>query len=81
MAYELYKPDYLLTIITSRDANISPQDYINKLSERFPDSTILVSGAQIIGQDLDLNNNTVQIANPKHLISFIEENASQTVSR
>ncbi|OEK02986.1 MerR family transcriptional regulator [Roseivirga sp. 4D4] len=81
VAHELYKPDYLLTIITSRDANISPQDYVNNLSERFPETTILVSGGQIIGQDLDLNDNIVQIANPNHLISFIEENVSQPVGK
>lgn len=81
VAHQLYKPDYLLTIITSRDSNISPQDYVNMLSEEFPETTILVSGGQIIGQDLDLNDNIVQIANPNHLISFIEENASETVRR
>jgi len=79
VAHQLYKPDYLLTIITSRDGNISPQDYVNKLAEEFPETTILVSGGQIIGQDLDLNDNIVQIANPNNLIAFIEENASETV--
>ncbi len=73
VAFELYQPDFLLTIITSRDPNISPQDYLNNLSEKFPDTQILVSGSQVIGQDLDLNDNIIQIANPNHLISFIEE--------
>jgi DNA-binding transcriptional MerR regulator len=73
VAFELYQPNFLLTIITSRDPNISPQDYLNNLSEKFPDTQILVSGSQVIGQDLDLNDNIIQIANPNHLISFIEE--------
>nr|WP_236017515.1 MerR family transcriptional regulator [Roseivirga sp. E12] len=81
VAYELYKPDYLLTIITSRDSNTSPKDYINNLSEKFPESKILVSGSQIIGQDLELNDNIVQIANPNHLISFIEDNVSEPIGR
>lgn len=79
VAYDLYKPDYLLTIVTSRDAKISPTDYLNNLSDKFPDTPILASGSQVIGQDLDLNDNIVQIANPNNLISFIEENVSEPV--
>ena len=65
VAFELYQPDFLLTIITSRDPNISPQDYLNNLSEKFPDTQILVSGSQVIGQDLDLNNNIIPNRQPK----------------
>ncbi len=79
VAFELYQPDFLLTIITSRDPNISPQDYLNNLSEKFPNTQILVSGSQVIGQDLDLNENIIQIANPNHLISFIEESVPAPV--
>jgi len=81
VAFELYKPDYLLTIITSRDPKISPQDYLNNLSEKFPDTKILVSGSQVIGQDLDLNENIIQIANPNHLTSFIEDSVATPTSR
>ncbi len=81
VAYDLYKPDYLLTIITSRDSNISPQDYLNNLADKFPETSILVSGSQIIGQDLELRDNIVQIANPNHLVSFIEENATAPVGK
>lgn len=80
VAYDLYKPDYLLTIITSRDSKISPQDYLNNLSEKFPDTKILVSGSQVIGQDLDLNENIIQIANPNHLTSFIEDSVTETTA-
>ncbi|OEK07489.1 MerR family transcriptional regulator [Roseivirga misakiensis] len=79
VAYELYKPDYLLTIVTSRDAAISPQDYLNKLSEKYPESTILVSGSQVIGEDLDLNDNIVQINNPNQLIDYVEENTVEVI--
>lgn len=80
-AYDAYQPDYLLTIITSRDRNISTEDYIRNLSKKFPNTDILVAGSQVIGQDLDLNDNVIQIANPNHLVQFIEEHQSQSVSR
>ncbi len=72
MAFNLYKPNYLMTIITTRNPNISPQAYLENLSTEFPDIPILVSGSQVIGQDLNVSDNVILVANPKHLISFIE---------
>jgi len=79
IAYELYKPDYLLTILTSRHSDISPEDYLNKLSEKYPDTQILVSGSQVTGQDLKLNDNIIQVNNPNQLIEFAEEHATDLV--
>lgn len=81
MAYELYQPDYLLTIMTSRSQDVSPQKYLVKLSEKFPTTTVLVSGSQVIGQDLELPDNIVEISNPNLLISFIEEYTPEQVSQ
>lgn len=79
--YKVYEPDYLLTILTSKDKSIETTDYLNNLAEEFPNTPILVSGNQVIGQDLDLAENIVQIANPLHLLNFIEEHQTETVSR
>ena len=81
MAYEVYKPDYLLTVITSRPADMTAKQYLEKLSELFPESEILVSGNQVIGQDLELPENIVQISNLNHLIEFAEEQAQSVNSR
>lgn len=78
--YKVYEPDYLLTILTSRDKSIETAEYLNNLAEEFPNTPILVSGNQVIGQDLDLAENIVQIANPLHLLNFIEEHQTETVS-
>ena len=80
MAYEVYKPDYLLTVITSRPADMTAKQYLEKLSELFPESEILVSGNQVIGQDLELPENIVQISNLNHLIEFAEEQAQSVNS-
>lgn len=79
--YKVYEPDYLLTILTSKDKSIETTDYLNNLAEEFPNTPILVSGNQVIGQDLDLAENIVQIANPLHLLNFIEEHQTETVTR
>ncbi len=79
MAFDAYKPDYLFTILTSRDKNISTEDYLRALADKFPETEILVAGSQVIGQDLSLSENITQVANPNHLIEFISEHQSQSV--
>lgn len=75
MAYEVYKPDYLVTVLTSRPNDLSAKKYLEKLSESFSNSEILVSGNQVIGQDLKLPENVRPISNLNHLIDFVEERA------
>ncbi|MCO6358997.1 MerR family transcriptional regulator [Roseivirga pacifica] len=72
-AYQVHKPDYLLTVMTSKPNGFSAQDYVSKLSEAFPETEILLSGSQVIGEDLSIPENIKQIANPHILVSFIEE--------
>ncbi len=79
VAHDIYKPDYLFTMLTSRHPDYSAQEYLNKLSEAFPDTNIWASGSQVIGQDLDLNDNITQITNPNQLVQFIEDTESVSV--
>lgn len=81
MAYNVYEPDYLLTIITSKDKDITPQEYLQNLSEKFPDTEILVGGSQVIGQDLALPANITQVQNPIKLVEFIEERQKEEVRK
>lgn len=55
--YQVHKPDYLLTVITTSPASEDLQEYVNSLGTRFPDSMVLVSGYQVIGKDLKLPPN------------------------
>ncbi len=50
--YNLHQPEYLLTVITTSPSSEQVQDYLNSLSKRFPNAHILVTGYQVIGQDL-----------------------------
>ena len=81
VAYEIYQPDYLLTMLTSRHPDFSAEEYLRRLSDEFPDTDILVSGSQVIGQDLDLSENITQITNPNQLVDFVESAETVEVYR
>lgn len=60
--YERYKPDYLFTVLTSSLANHEVQPYVNRLASAFPDTQVLLTGYQVVGQDVELPEN-VSIVN------------------
>ncbi|MFT7267922.1 MAG: DNA-binding transcriptional MerR regulator [Candidatus Endobugula sp.] len=80
LAYQAYQPEYLLTVLTSKPLNMTTEEYLFELSNAFPDSKILVSGRQVVGQDLDLPSNIVQISSLPNLINFAEEHAMRPTS-
>lgn len=55
--YNVHKPDYLLTVVTTSPPAEELQDYLFSLSSRFRESTILISGFQVLGQELNLPAN------------------------
>lgn len=55
--HQIHNPDYLLTVITTSPNSEDLQEYITSLGYRFPESTILVSGYQVIGRELKLPAN------------------------
>jgi MerR family transcriptional regulator, light-induced transcriptional regulator len=54
------KIDYIVTIFTSASSDYTAEEYIEEMSIKFPDTQIIVSGYQVIGQDLQIPDN-VQI--------------------
>lgn len=71
--YKIHEPEYLVTIITTSPASEYVQDYINALSERFSKSKIIVSGYQVIGQDIKLPSNVLQMNYIRDIKQFLEE--------
>jgi methanogenic corrinoid protein MtbC1 len=59
--YRLHRPDYMLTAITTSPSSENVQEYLNELSSRFSDVQILVSGYQVIGQDISFPSNVYQL--------------------
>jgi MerR family transcriptional regulator, light-induced transcriptional regulator len=55
--YKVHKPDFLVTVITTSPSAENIQEYLYSLSERFSESEILISGYQVLGQDLKIPSN------------------------
>nr|MBI1228831.1 MerR family transcriptional regulator [Cytophagales bacterium] len=55
--YQVHKPDYLLTVLTTSPNSEDLQDYLTSLGEKFKESVVLVSGYQVIGKALKLPPN------------------------
>lgn len=55
--YQVHKPDYLLTVLTTSPNSEDLQDYLTSLGEKFKESVVLVSGYQVIGKALKLPSN------------------------
>ncbi len=71
--YEIHKPEYLLTVITTSPSAEYAQEYLNGLSERFSNAEILVTGYQVIGQDLTFPANVRQLNYIRDIKEFLEE--------
>ncbi|MCK8492067.1 MULTISPECIES: MerR family transcriptional regulator [Spirosoma] len=67
-AYNVHKPDYLLTALTSVPANHEVQPYVDRLVKSFPDVHLLLMGYQVVGQDIDIPENATIINQIEDLI-------------
>ena len=71
--YAMHQPDYLMTVVTTSPSAEQIQEYLDNLSERFSEAKILVSGYQIIGQDLRLPSNVEQLNYIRDIKEMLEE--------
>lgn len=71
--YNLHQPEYLLTVITTSPSSEYVQEYLNSLSKRFPNAHILVTGYQVIGQDLVFPSNVRLLNYIRDIKEFLEE--------
>lgn len=71
--YNQLKPDYLLTVLTTHPQPCELQPYINKLSQTFHNSQILISGRQLLGEDFESGKNMVLLSKLEDLIDFVDE--------
>ncbi|TDK44075.1 MerR family transcriptional regulator [Algoriphagus formosus] len=71
--YAMHQPDYLMTVVTTSPSAEQIQEYLDNLSERFSEAKILVSGYQVIGQDLRLPSNVEQLNYIRDIKERLEE--------
>ncbi len=72
-AHKIHEPDYMMSVVTSTPGQDSIQDFIDKVSAKFTDTQILFSGYQVVGQDLNLPENTHSINKIEDLIDLVDE--------
>ena len=77
--YHSYRPEFIITVITTHPPASQTQAYIDRLAFSFPEATILISGYQVIGQDLHLPVNVQIFHRIEHIVSFVEENTLEEI--
>ncbi|MEQ8470731.1 MAG: MerR family transcriptional regulator [Marinoscillum sp.] len=73
--HEIHEPDYMLSVLTTAPGPAETQAYIDRLSLNFPNTQILLTGYQVIGQDIEAPENVTIFSRLEQLISFVEENS------
>lgn len=74
--YKDHNPDFLLTVMTTNPPTNKAQSYIYMLSEAFENSKVLISGHQVVGQDMDTPNNVILLNKLQDLIDFCDHNSN-----
>lgn len=71
--YSIHNPEYLMTVITTSPTADVAEDYVNGLADRFKESELLVTGYQVIGQDLKFVDNVRQLNYIRDIKIFLDE--------
>lgn len=71
-AYNVHKPDYLFSAITSVPSNSDVQPFVDKLVRTFPESHILLTGYQVVGQDIQTGDSATIINRIEDLIRIAD---------
>lgn len=71
-ACTVHRPNYIFTMITETFAKESVQSYIDRLSNSFPDSQILLSGYQVVAQHVESRKNITVLHSLDQMMAFME---------
>lgn len=81
-ASNIYKPDYVFTMITETFSGEPLQQYVGRLAENLPDSQLLLSGYQVVSQSVHLPERVKVLGSLGQTMDFLENLApSQRVSQ
>ena len=72
-AYGIHQPNYIFTMISETFTKEPVQRYVDKLSQTFPDCIILLSGYQVVAQDVKSAQNVLILKSLYRIISFLNE--------
>lgn len=77
--YEIHKPEYILSVLTTAPGPKDIQGYVDTMAERFSESTIFLTGFQVIGQDIETPGNVKIFTRLEELIQMVEEKSMHMV--
>jgi DNA-binding transcriptional MerR regulator len=72
--YNQLKPDYLLTVLTTHPQPCHVQPYLDKLSQTFHNTVVLISGRQVLDEGVRMGRNMHILNKLEDLIEFVESN-------
>ncbi len=70
-AHNVHSPDGIFAVMTTSPSSEDVQAYVYKLGATFPDTNILLTGHQVVGQDIDCPDNVTIITRIQELIQMI----------
>jgi MerR family transcriptional regulator, light-induced transcriptional regulator len=73
LAFEVHKPDNIFTIVTSVPGQDEIHNYVGRLSRTFPQTTIMMTGFQIVNHDQKMPDNVKVFKRLDQFIHFISE--------
>jgi len=71
-AYNIHQPDYIFTMITETFARDSVQNYVDRLVKTFPDTHLLLSGYQVVAQQVVPQENLTVLRSLEQTLRFLE---------
>ncbi|MAE85792.1 MAG: helix-turn-helix-type transcriptional regulator [Flammeovirgaceae bacterium] len=78
--YDIHQSDYILSVITTTPGPSEIQAYVDRLAASFPNAHILLTGFQVVGQDVEAPDNVTIFTRLDQLIQFVEENTMSVAS-
>jgi MerR family transcriptional regulator, light-induced transcriptional regulator len=69
-AYEAHKPDFIFSVITSTPGQDGIQQYVYRLAKQFSETQIILTGHQVVGQDIDTPPNVQILTNVRQLMEM-----------
>lgn len=70
--YLIHRPDYIYTMISESFAKEPVQSYVDALSLSFPDSRLLLSGYQVVAQEVPTAGNVTVLKSLEQTLHFLQ---------
>ena len=71
--YDIHKPDYIFTMISETFTKEPVQNYVDKMAETFTESQVLLSGYQMVAQDVKPGKNITILKSLHQMITFLDQ--------